>query len=191
MQHHPGDALLAACAAQAAQRLEETSPQELSRLLWGFAELKRDPGPAALAAYAAHAAQCIHKASPQLMAKTLMGFAKLGHAPDGALLRACEAAAEAPAAKLASQPVVREAPCPAHSTSEDQIQRARKVQAAASALPPGALRRVPGFATVAAALAPQRMLESVARAVSAAGVAAPSSSGPSRLLPLAWRAQQT
>ena len=123
MQHHPGDALLAACAAQAAQRIEETSPEELSRLLWGFAELKCEPGPAALAAYAAHAAKCIHKASPQLMARTLMGFAKLGHAPDGALLRACEAAVEAPAAKSASQPVVRGAMrsnCPAHSTSGDQ-----------------------------------------------------------------------
>ena len=72
--------------------------------------------------------------------------------------------------------------------ARQEIQRARKVQAADAALPPGALRRVPSFATVAAALAPQRMFESVARAASAAGVAAPNSSG--RLLPLAWRAQQ-
>ena len=39
MRHHPGDALLVACAAQAAERFSEANPQELSNTLWGFAKV--------------------------------------------------------------------------------------------------------------------------------------------------------
>lgn len=54
-----------------------------------------------------------------------------------------------------------------------EIWRARELQAAAAALPPGAPLRVPSFADVAAALAPQRMLDSVASAARAAGLPVP------------------
>ena len=54
-----------------------------------------------------------------------------------------------------------------------EIQRARELQAAAAALPPGAPRPVPGFADVAAALAPQRLLDDVLSAARAAGLPIP------------------
>lgn len=44
MDHHPGDAVLAACAAQAAKRVNEANPTDLANTLWGFATLKYNPG---------------------------------------------------------------------------------------------------------------------------------------------------
>lgn len=54
-----------------------------------------------------------------------------------------------------------------------EVQHARKQQAAAAALPPGAPRPVPGFADVAAELAPRRMVASVVSAARAAGIPVP------------------
>ena len=54
-----------------------------------------------------------------------------------------------------------------------EIQRARELQAAAAALPPGAARPVPGFADVAAELAPRRMVAGVVSAARAAGIPIP------------------
>ena len=51
-----------------------------------------------------------------------------------------------------------------------EIQRARELQAAAAALPPGAPRPVPGFADVAAELAPRRMVARATSAARAAGI---------------------
>ena len=39
MRHHPGGALLGACAAQAAKRIAEAYPQGLANTLWGFAKV--------------------------------------------------------------------------------------------------------------------------------------------------------
>ena len=44
MDHHPGDAVLAACAAQAAQRINQANPLDLANTLWGFARLNFHPG---------------------------------------------------------------------------------------------------------------------------------------------------
>ena len=49
----------------------------------------------------------------------------------------------------------------------------RELQAAAAALPPGAPRPVPDYADVAAALAPQRLLDDVLTAARAAGLPIP------------------
>ena len=38
LRHHPGHALLAACAAQAAERVAEASAQCLENTIWGFAK---------------------------------------------------------------------------------------------------------------------------------------------------------
>ena len=70
--------------------------------------------------------------------------------------------------------------CRMHCTNQhemrcagQEIQRARELQAAAAALPPGAPRPVLGFADVAAALAPQRLLDDVLGAARAAGLPIP------------------
>ena len=39
MGHHPGGALLAACAAQAAARMRDANLQSVSCTLWGFATM--------------------------------------------------------------------------------------------------------------------------------------------------------
>lgn len=39
MHHHPGDAVLAACTAQAAQRMDQANPHDLANTLWGFAKI--------------------------------------------------------------------------------------------------------------------------------------------------------
>ena len=44
MDHHPGDEVLAACAAQAAQRIKQANPLDLANTLWGFAKLRFHPG---------------------------------------------------------------------------------------------------------------------------------------------------
>ena len=44
MDHHPGDAVLAACATQAAQRMGQANPHDLADTLWGFAKLNFHPG---------------------------------------------------------------------------------------------------------------------------------------------------
>ena len=50
MGHNPGNALLAACASQAAERVAEAVPQNLANTLWGFATLDFNPGHALLRA---------------------------------------------------------------------------------------------------------------------------------------------
>lgn len=50
MGHHPGDALLDACAAQAAARMREANMHSVSSTLWGFATLRHNPGDALLRA---------------------------------------------------------------------------------------------------------------------------------------------
>ena len=54
-----------------------------------------------------------------------------------------------------------------------EIERARELQAAAAVLPPAALRPAPGFADVAAELAPRRMVASAVSAARAAGMPIP------------------
>ena len=59
MGHHPGGALLAACAAQAAARMREANFQSVSNTLWGFATLRHKPGDDLLqASEAAIVARC-------------------------------------------------------------------------------------------------------------------------------------
>ena len=59
MGHHPGDALLAACAGQAAARMREANFQSVSTTLWGFATLRHKPGDDLLrASEAAIVARC-------------------------------------------------------------------------------------------------------------------------------------
>ena len=65
MGHHPGDGLLVACAAQAAERVAEAHPQGLTNTLWGFAKLQFNPGDALLRAYEAAAVRRADEFSPQ------------------------------------------------------------------------------------------------------------------------------
>lgn len=63
MGHHPGDALLEACAEQAAARMREANLQSVSNTLWGFATLRHNPGDALLrASEAAIAERCSRSA---------------------------------------------------------------------------------------------------------------------------------
>ena len=65
MRHHPGNALLVACAAQAAERIAEAYPQGLANTLWGFAKLQYNPGVALLRACEAAAARRAEEFKPQ------------------------------------------------------------------------------------------------------------------------------
>ena len=65
MSHHPGDALLMACAAQAAKRIAEAKQQTLSNTAWGFAKLQFNPGNALLRASEAAAVRRTGEFSPQ------------------------------------------------------------------------------------------------------------------------------
>ena len=65
MGHHPGSALLAACALQAAERVAEAAPQNLANTAWGFAKLQFNPGDALLRAYEAAAQRRAEDFKPQ------------------------------------------------------------------------------------------------------------------------------
>ena len=63
MGHHPGGALLEACAAQAAARACEANLQSVSNTLWGFATLRHNPGDVLLrASEAAIVRRCLQSA---------------------------------------------------------------------------------------------------------------------------------
>ena len=65
MSHHPGNALLLACAAQAAKRTAGAKPQELANTAWGFAKLQFNPGDALLRASEAAAVRRADEFDPQ------------------------------------------------------------------------------------------------------------------------------
>ena len=65
MSHHPGNALLLACAAQAAKRIAEANEQNLANTAWGFAKLQFNPGNALLRAYEAAAVRRADEFKPQ------------------------------------------------------------------------------------------------------------------------------
>lgn len=65
MRHHPGDALLGACSAQAAKRIAEATSQDLGNTLWGFAKLTFNPGRALLRACEAAAVTRAGSFNPQ------------------------------------------------------------------------------------------------------------------------------
>ena len=106
MGHHPGKALLGACAAQAVKRTWEATPQNVANILGSYAKLQHNPGDALLAACAAQALERIREATPQNLANTVRSFATLQHHPGSALLRSCEAAAVRSAAAFSPQSVV-------------------------------------------------------------------------------------
>ena len=91
MGHHPGEALLEACAAQAIVYIRTATPQEVANTLWSYAKLQHSPGDAFLAACAALALARIRKA--QDVAITLWSYVKLQYDPGDALLAAYAARA--------------------------------------------------------------------------------------------------
>ena len=93
MDHHPGEALLQACAARAVDRIWEATPQAVANTVWSFAKLQHSPGGVLLAACAAQAVNRIRQATPQEVTNTLWSYAKLQHHPGDALLAACAARA--------------------------------------------------------------------------------------------------
>ena len=109
MGHNPGQELLAACAAQAAKRIQEASPQSLCNTLWGFAKLQYNPGDALLAACSAQALERMQEKKPQELANMVWNFATLQHHPGAALLRSFEAAAVRSAAAFKPQDTVCDA----------------------------------------------------------------------------------
>lgn len=65
MSHHSGDALLLACAAQAAKRIAKAKTQDLTMTAWGFAKLQFTRGDALLRAYEAAAVRRADEFNPQ------------------------------------------------------------------------------------------------------------------------------
>ena len=65
MGHHPGAALLEACAAQALKRIHECEPQNLSNILWSCAKLQHNPGAALLRSFEAAAVRSAAAFNPQ------------------------------------------------------------------------------------------------------------------------------
>ena len=65
MSHHPGNAALLACAAQAAKRIAEANEHILANTAWGFAKLQFHPGNALLRAYEDAAVRRADEFKPQ------------------------------------------------------------------------------------------------------------------------------
>ena len=65
MDHHPGEALLEACTAQAIECIWEATPQSVANTLWSFATLQHNPGAALLRGLEAAAARSAAAFNPQ------------------------------------------------------------------------------------------------------------------------------
>ena len=102
MRHHPGDALLVACAAQAAERFCEANPQGLSNTLWGFAKVSLLVHLMLLAAMPLPGWILSSRRNLNVCAMSQLQFS-----PGNALLRASEAAAVRRAEEFKPQHVVR------------------------------------------------------------------------------------
>ena len=103
IRHHPGDALLVACAAQAAERVTEADPQGLVNTVWGFAKVSFLVHLKLLAAFLSLSEDVLK----QMQFEYLYAMSQLQFNPGGALLRAYEAAAVTCAAEFSPQAVVR------------------------------------------------------------------------------------
>ena len=103
MRHHPGDVLLVACAAQAAQRVAEADPQNLANTLSGFAKVSSLVHPKLLATMPPPGWNFSSRCNFQY----LHAMSQLQFNPGEALLRACEAAAVRRAGTFSPQNVVR------------------------------------------------------------------------------------
>ena len=87
----PGRDALASLAAAAAADLASASPQSLSMLVWGVAELSgrgTGAGGALVAAVAAEVSARAATLGPQALAVVLASLARLGHEPDAAFVEA-------------------------------------------------------------------------------------------------------
>ena len=103
MGHHPGDALLVACTAQAAERVTEADPQGLANTLWGFAKVSSLVHEKLLATMPLLGWMF----SSRRNCEYLYAMSQLQFNPGGALLRAYEAAAVRRAVGFNPQHVVR------------------------------------------------------------------------------------
>ena len=65
MKHHPGDALLGACVAQAQKQLPHFKEQELANMMWAFAKLDHCPDATLLQSCEAHATRTAEAFVPQ------------------------------------------------------------------------------------------------------------------------------
>lgn len=90
MGDHPDNALLVACAAQAAERVAEAISQDLANTIWAFAKLQVNPGDALLRACEAAAVRRAVDFNPQEVVRHAHVFIRtVGQ--KGRLLHQCSA----------------------------------------------------------------------------------------------------